>query len=117
MNNVVKEYDKLNHRNNKKTNEELNKHAMHLVRLLKMGTEILEGKGIITYRENDRDALLEIRNGKYQKEDGSFYEDFFESIDELEIKFKYAANNSNLLPKPDFKKVEELVMEIYKNRF
>ncbi len=27
------------------------KHALHLIRLLKMGTELLEGKGINAYRK------------------------------------------------------------------
>lgn len=116
MSNVVKDYGKLNHRNKKKSDEGLNKHAMHLVRLLIMGTEILEGKGVNTYREKDREQLLEIRNGKYQKEDGSFYKEFFDMIDCLEKKLKYAADNSPLPNKPDFNKIEELVIEINKKR-
>lgn len=116
MSNVVKDYGKLNHRNKKKSDEGLNKHAMHLVRLLIMGIEILEGKGINTYREKDREQLLEIRNGKYQKEDGSFYKEFFDMVDNLEKKLKYAADNSPLPNKPDFNKIEELVIEINKKR-
>lgn len=116
MSNVVKDYGKLNHRNKKKSDEGLNKHAMHLVRLLIMGTEILKGKGVNTYREKDREQLLEIRNGKYQKEDGSFYKEFFDMIDCLEKRLKYAANNSPLPNKPDFNKIEELVVEINKKR-
>ena len=116
MNNIVKEYGKLNHRNSKKDDLHLNKHAMHLVRLLIMGTEILEGKGINTYRENDKDQLLEIRNGKYQKEDGSFYQEFFDMVDNLENRLQYAADNSPLPSKPNFNKIEELVMEINRGR-
>lgn len=116
MSNIVKDYGKLNHRNSKKDDLHLNKHAMHLVRLLVMGTEILEGKGINTYREFDRDLLLEIRNGKYQKEDGSFYQEFFDMIDSLESKLQYASDNSSLPSKPDFNKIEELVVEINKKR-
>lgn len=116
MSNVVKDYGKLNHRNKKKDDLHLNKHAMHLVRLLIMGIEILEGKGINTYREKDREQLLEIRNGKYQKEDGSFYKEFFDMVDCLEKKLKYAADNSPLPNKPDFNKIEELVIEINKKR-
>ncbi|SNS23809.1 Predicted nucleotidyltransferase [Anaerovirgula multivorans] len=117
MGNVVKDYAKLNHRNKKKDDLHLNKHAMHLIRLLIMGTELLEGKGINTYREKDGDFLLGIRSGKYQKEDGSFYSEFFEMIDEYEKKLKYAADNSPLPSKPNFNKVEELVVEINrKNR-
>lgn len=103
---VVTDYGKLNHRNSKKDKLHLNKHAMHLVRLFLMGIEILEGKGINTYRKNDRDFLLKIRNGEYS------YNQIFEMVDEYEKKFKYAADNSSLPQKPDFKKVEEIVMTI-----
>ncbi len=83
MSNIVKDYEKLNHRNSKKDELHLNKHALHLIRLLKMGTELLEGKGINTYREKDRNLLLDIRNGKYS------YEEIFEMVDEYEKDFKY----------------------------
>lgn len=65
MSNVIKDYDKLNHRNSKKDTNHLNKHAMHLIRLFLMGTELLEGKGINTYREKDREFLLKIRKGEF----------------------------------------------------
>lgn len=106
MNNIVKDYSKLNHRNSKKDELHLNKHAMHLVRLLLMGTEILEGKGVNTYREHDRAFLLDIRNGKYT------YEQIFECVDELQTKFKYAEENTSLSSKPNQKLIDELVMEI-----
>ena len=112
MHNVVKDYGKLNHRNKKKDDLHLNKHAMHLVRLFLMAIEILEGKGVNTYREQDRNLLLEIRNGKYQKADGSYYDEFFEMIDELDKKLKYAKENSPLPKSPNMKKVEEFVISI-----
>ena len=106
--NVIHDYDKLNHRNNKKDELHLLKHSMHLIRLLIMGTEILEGKGICTYREKDRDLLLDIRNGRYT------YEEIFEMVDIYDKKFKYAKDNSDLPKKIDYDKVNELVMEINK---
>lgn len=108
MNNIIKDYSKLNHRNSKKDELHLNKHAMHLVRLFLMGIEILEGKGVNTYRENDRELLLNIRNGKYT------YEQIFEYVDELQEKFKYAEKNSVLPVKPNQKKIDELVIDINK---
>lgn len=109
MHNIIKDYGKLNHRNSKKDILHLNKHALHLIRLLKMGTEILEGKGINTYREKDRNLLLDIRNGKYT------YNEIFKMVDKLEKDFKYASDNSNLPNKPNYNKVEELVMTINKD--
>ena len=110
MTNVIKDYSKLNHRNKKKDELHLNKHAMHLIRLLIMGTELLEGKGVNTYRSKDRDFLLDIRNSKYT------YDQIFEMVDEYETKFKYAADNTELPSKPNYKKVEELVVEINRRR-
>ncbi|RCX09328.1 putative nucleotidyltransferase [Anaerobacterium chartisolvens] len=107
MNNIVKDYSKLNHRNSKKDELHLNKHAMHLIRLLVTGTEILEGKGVNTYREKEREFFLDIRNGKYS------YNDVFQMVDEYERRFKSAAENTSLPDEPDYKQVEELMMGIY----
>lgn len=112
MHEVVKNYGKLNHRNRKKDDLHLNKHAMHLIRLYLMAIEILEGKGIHTYREKDRELLLSIRNGKYQKQDGTYHQEFFEYINELEKKLEYAKNNSPLPKSPNMKLINEFVMDI-----
>lgn len=108
MHNIVKEYGHLNHRNSKKDVEHLNKHAMHLIRLYLMGMEIMKGEGIHTYRKNDRDFLLDIRNGMFT------YEEIFSMVDQYEKEFEYVADNSPLPEKPDYRKVEELIMEINK---
>lgn len=108
MSQVINDYSTLNHRNNKKDTLHLLKHAMHLIRLLLMGSEILEGKGINTYRENDRELLLDIRNGKYT------YDEIFQMVDVYDKRFKYAMENCVLPDKPDFEKINELVMEINK---
>lgn len=105
---IVKGFDKLNHRNSKKDEVHLLKHAMHLIRLLKMGAEILRGEGINTYREKDRDFLLNIRNGKYS------YEDIFEMTNEFEEDFLYAKKHSVLPVNVDNKKIKELTMDINK---
>ena len=107
MNNIVKDYSKLNHRNSKKDELHLNKHAMHLIRLLVTGTEILEGKGINTYREKERHFFFDIRKGKYS------YNEVFKMVDEYEQRFKLAAENTLLPDEPDYKRVEELMLEIY----
>ena len=106
MSNVINDYDKLNHRNSKKDANHLNKHAMHLIRLFIMGTELLEGKGINTYRENDREFLLKIRNGEFS------YNQIFEMVNDYEKKFNYAAENTCLKNNPDYEAVEELMIAI-----
>jgi len=106
MSNVITDYDKLNHRNNKKDEIHLLKHSMHLIRLLAMGSEILEGSGICTYRDKDRNLLLDIRNGKYS------YEEIFEIVNTYDKKFKYAKENCAIPENPDYNKINQLVMEI-----
>lgn len=112
MHNIVKDYGKLNKRNNKKDDIHLNKHAMHLVRLYLMCLDILEKEEINTYRENDLDLLMSIRNGKYQREDGAFYPEFFDMITDYENRLNYAAENTGLPEKPDYKSIEDFVMSV-----
>ena len=110
--NILKTYHKLNHRNNKKDDNHLCKHAMHLVRLYQMGIDILEKEEINTYREGkDHDILMSIRKGDFLK-DGVFTEDFYTLLKEYQDKFEYAKNNTSLPTNPDMKKIEELLMFI-----
>ena len=109
---VIREYDKLNHRNQKKDDAHLNKHAMHLVRLLSTGTELLETGIMHTYREKEHDLLINIRNGKFQNPDHTFNNAFFELIDQLETRFQYAAKHSALPEKPDIKQANEFLIDI-----
>lgn len=112
LSNVIGSYEKLNHRNNKKDNAHLNKHAMHLIRLYMMCLDILEKGEINTYRENERDFLLSIRNGCFQREDGTYSSEFFDMVGEYERRLAYAAENTDLPQQPNMKMVEEFVMDI-----
>ena len=111
---VVGNYEKLNHRNRKKDDAHLNKHAMHLIRLYLMCLDILENEEIRTYRENDRDFLLSIRNGAFQNEDGTYRQEFFDIVSDFEKKLKYAKENTSLPAKPNMKRIEEFVMSVNK---
>lgn len=112
LSSVIGNYDKLQHRNHKKDDAHLNKHAMHLIRLYLMCLDILEKGEINTYRENDRDFLLEIRNGKFQNADGTYMPEFFELVADYEKRLKYAKENTFLPKHPDMKLVEEFVMDV-----
>ncbi len=112
LSNVIGNYEKLNHRNHKKDDNHLNKHAMHLIRLYMMCFDILEKGEINTYRANDRDFLLSIRNGAFQKEDGTYKPEFFDMVSEYEKRLSYAKEHTALPANPDIKKVEEFVMDI-----
>ncbi|MCL1809251.1 MAG: nucleotidyltransferase domain-containing protein [Clostridiales bacterium] len=112
MNEVVKVYGKLNHRNNKKDELHLNKHAQHLIRLYLMAIDIFEKEEIITYRTDDLALLASIRSGKYMNEDGTYRKEFFELVDEYEKKLEYAVANSSLPEQPDYKRIEDFVMSV-----
>lgn len=111
LGNVIGLYSKLGKRNTKKDDLHLNKHAMHLVRLYLMCFDILEKGEINTYRE-DRDFLLDIRNGKFQKSDGTFDASFFEMIDDFEKRLKYDGENTSLPDKPDMTSIQDLTIEV-----
>lgn len=112
LHNVLISYNKINHRNHKKDDAHLNKHAMHLVRLYLMCLDILENEDIVTYRKEDIPTLMEIRNGLYMNEDGTYKQEFFEMIASYEERLKYARSHTNLPKHPNFKRVEEFVMDV-----
>lgn len=113
MKQMVSSYNKIGKRNNRAaTHGKLGKHMMHLVRLYLMAFDILENEEIITYREKDHAFLMEIRNGKYLDEDDRVRPEFFELVDELETRLKYAAENTSLPETPNYIEISNLMMEI-----
>lgn len=108
---ITRNYDKIHHRNRKKDDAHLNKHAMHLVRLYLMCLDILEKEEIITFREKDHDLLMDIRNGRYQREDHTFNSDFYDLLDDLERRLDYAAKHTSLPEAPDMASIEAFQME------
>ena len=77
-----------------------------------MALDILEKGEINTYRKKEHELLMDIRFGKYQKEDGTLHESFYEMLSDLEQRLHYAAENTDLPDEPDINKVQELVMTI-----
>lgn len=82
------------------------KHASHLVRLLRMGEEILT-TGQVHVKRPDATELLEIRNGKWS------YDELIRYAEAKDKKIREQLYNSTPLPKkPDIKFAAELLMEI-----
>lgn len=112
MNNIVKDYAKVGKRNEKAiATGKLAKHMMHLVRLYHMCFDILEKEQIITYRENEHDLLMDIRNGKFldNNQPNSAFQDL---LNELEKRFEYAKLNTSLPDKCNKEKIDEFVMSV-----
>jgi predicted nucleotidyltransferase len=81
------------------------KHAMHLVRLMRMCGEILSGQGVIV-RRPDKDELLAIRNGAWT------YEHLIEWADAQEKKLDGLYNTSSLPKIPDRDRIDKLCIQI-----
>lgn len=109
---ITRNYDKIHHRNKKKDDAHLSKHAMHLVRLYLMCLDILEKEEIVTYREADHDLLMDIRSGQYQKADHTFSAEFYDLLNDLEKRLDYAKKNTSLSEAPDLAQIEAFQMEV-----
>lgn len=81
------------------------KFFMHSIRLLTSGIEILETGDFHTYRPN-RELLLDCRNGKYS------FEEALEMVEMYDNQLKLAYEKSELPAKPDYKKINELLINI-----
>ena len=114
MNNVVKDYAKLEQTGRNKEairGDKLAKHMMHLIRLYLMCLDILERGEIVTYRP-EHDFLMCIRNGDYLDADKQPIPEFFELVDHYEKKLEYAKANTSLPDKPDYDRINEFVMSV-----
>lgn len=103
---------KIGHRNHKKDENHLNKHAMHLVRLLMTVIDILEKHTIITCRQEALPLLMKIRNGGFMAEDGIMMPEFYEILDHYEHHFQEVAQKTTLPDNPDMEKVGAFVERI-----
>jgi len=83
------------------------KHAMHLIRLLKTGCEVLECGEILVDRQ-DKDFLLDIRNGCFS------FEEIISMSQKLTQQVEQLAKKSNLPNKPNYALAKEVMLSIYK---
>lgn len=118
MKTVIRDYDKVSKRNkNAIEHNKLTKHAMHLVRLYMMCIDILDKHEIITYRENEHDLLMSIRNNKdfeWIDENHQPTEKFNKLIDDYQNKMEDSAKNTTLPDKPDYEKIKKFKASVNK---
>lgn len=111
MQNILKGYSKQSSRSRKAVeHDKLSKHMMHLIRLYYMSFDILENGEIITYRSEEHDELLAIRNGKYLDENRQVLPEFYDLVDELEKRLNYAKQNTDLPKQVDKKQIEDFIV-------
>jgi predicted nucleotidyltransferase len=113
MHNIVKDYGKLGKRaSNAIAHNKVNKHAMHLVRLMLCCIDILKYGDFSTYCDKYLDLLMDIRNGKYMGEDGQMIPEFFALVDRLEAEMEEAFEHTALPEKPDREKINKLIYKV-----
>ncbi|MGG4106746.1 nucleotidyltransferase domain-containing protein [Paenibacillus lautus] len=83
------------------------KFFMHAVRLLTSAIDVLRTANFTTYRPN-REFLLECRNGKFT------FDEAVEIIKDYDNELEIAYGTSELPKLPDYKKINNLLIEIYK---
>lgn len=87
------------------------KNMMHCMRLIHMGQEIAEGKGIILQRTDDKEFLMNIRNHKYE------YDELMEKIDADKEALDRAIANSTIKETIDVDFVNDLLIEMRKKAY
>ena len=113
ISNVIRTYYKNSTRNKKAMeHNKINKHAMHLLRLYMMAIDLLKSGEIITYRTEEHDLLMDIRNGKYSNEDGMMNKDFWNLLSEYEVKFDEAKKISKLPDNPDYDGIDKFRFKV-----
>lgn len=88
------------------------KYMTHIVRLYLMAIDILEDGEVITYREDNRELLMNIRNGNYLGFDGQPTKEFFKLTENLEKLFKHVAKHTLLPGTPDYKAIDDFTMRV-----
>jgi uncharacterized protein len=81
------------------------KHAMHLVRLMRMGLEVLES-GTLLVRRPDAEELVAIRDGKLS------YDALLETANELQARMKKAVGTCALPADVNYERVDALAVEV-----
>lgn len=110
---IVSSYNKIGKRNEKAiSHDKLGKHMAHLIRLYMMCIDILEKEEIITYRTDEHDLLMSIRNGEYLDENRQPAASFYDLLNEYEKRFDYAKKNTSLPDVPDYRKINEFKMYV-----
>ncbi|MDR2750165.1 MAG: nucleotidyltransferase domain-containing protein [Clostridiales bacterium] len=109
-------YNKLDARNRKVDETHMNKHAMHICRLLLFGSDILKTGQVRTCMTQDHDLLMSIRNGEFQEPNGLYGEKFDKLVAECEKRFGEAKATTKLRSEPDMEWINEFQVRVLKEK-
>ena len=109
INNNFNNFDKINHRNRKKDDYRLHKHACHLIRLLLSAIDILKTGRIRTKMTEFTDLLRSIKAGEVT------FDYVFDLQKKLEQQLQTAYDNSKLPNNVDFKRIDLFLQSVMYN--
>ena len=108
MQSIIRSYGKIGKRNKRAIeHDKIGKHLLHLIRLFLMCFDILEKEEINTYRTNDIEFLLSVKNGLFLDSNMQPTKEFYEYINSLEQRLQYAAKYTNLPEVPNYKEIND----------
>lgn len=109
MKSIVSSYNKIGKRDKVAIeHNKLGKHMAHTLRLYMMVIDILTKREIITYREDEHDLLMDVRNGEYMDENKQPTKEFYKIVDEYTRKFDEAKKTTTLPVFPDYESINKL---------
>lgn len=109
MKSIVSSYNKIGKRNKVAIeHNKLGKHMAHTLRLYMMVIDILTKQEIITYRTDEHDLLMDVRNGEYLDENKQPTKEFYKIVDEYTRKFDEAKKTTTLPVLPDYESINKL---------
>lgn len=105
---IVSSYKKFGKRNEKAVSRnKLGKHMACLIQMYMTCIDILEKEEIITYREEEHDLLMSIRNGEFLDSNRQPVSEFYDILNDYEKRLDYAKENTSLPDVPIYKKINE----------
>lgn len=112
---MVNSFNRIGKRNQKAIEHgKIGKHMMHLIRLYAMGIDILKDGNIITYRSDEHDLLMDIRNGVYLDDDEKPTDAFWNILSEFEAKFEETKKVTKLPDEPDYDRINNFLYKVNK---
>lgn len=90
----------------------IGKECSLLIRMYLIGLDIIEKGEIITYREKERDLLLDIRNGKYIDKNENIMSEFFKMVQKYEDRFIHAKEITTLPKEPDWEAINDFISSV-----
>ena len=109
---VIHNFSPTGHRNHKKDDAHVCKHASHLRRLQITAKKLFRNHQIETYCGDDIEYLLDIKKGMYRNDDGTYQEAVFNDINKDMDELLYLFKTSTLPMTPDINEVMKLATEL-----